>query len=112
MRRIAFPGARIETVPAEAAPGVPAPTPLMTYDAYLLTNSALEPRAAAAIVQSLWDHNEELVTSHRSLAGFTNANAVTDLPIVPYHPGAIEFFRAKGAWTEETDRRQRAAGLA
>jgi TRAP transporter TAXI family solute receptor len=111
MQRIAFPGARIETVPADAAPGVPAPTPLMTYDAYLITNNALEPNAATAIVQSLWDHNEELVSAHRSLGGFTKANAVTDLPILPYHPGAIEFFRAKGAWTEETDRLHRAAGL-
>ncbi len=34
-----------------------------------------------------------------SLRGFKNRTAVTDLPMVPFHPVAIDFYRSKGIWS-------------
>jgi hypothetical protein len=39
--------------------------------------------------------------AHFSLKGFTNKSAATDLPMMPYHPAAIEFYKAKGIWTDK-----------
>jgi TRAP-type uncharacterized transport system substrate-binding protein len=47
----------------------------------------------------MWESDQEMVKAHISMGGFTNAAAVTDRPVIPYHPAAIAFYKEKGVWT-------------
>ncbi len=109
VRKIAFPGAQIVDIPANAAPGIEGVTPMMTYDSYLVSTDQLPAETVRKILTALWDRNAELVASHRNLAGFTRERAVTSVPVIPYHPAAVAFFKEKGAWTDVTDKANTAA---
>lgn len=104
MRKIAFPGAQIAKIPAGAAPGVEAETPMMTYDAYLVATEQLSGETVRKLLTALWDHNDELTAAHRALKGFTREAAVTQVPVIPYHPAAIAFYKEKGVWSEAAEK--------
>ena len=109
LRDLAFPGAQIVNVPANAAPGIEGVTPMMTYDSYLVSTDQLPADTVRKILAALWDRNAELIAAHRNLAGFTRDKAVTSVPVVPYHPAAVAFFKEKGAWTDVADKANTAA---
>ena len=104
MRKIAFPGAQIAKIAAGAAPGVEVETPMMTYDAYLVATEQLSGEMVRKILTALWDHNNELTAAHRALKGFTREAAVTQVPVIPYHPAAIAFYKEKGVWSEAAEK--------
>jgi len=103
LRRMVFPGIRLTTVPALKHLGLPAPTTLITSDSYLVTHKDADPAVLREVLETLWKNTGPLSKAHFSLKGFTNKAAATDLPVLPYHPVAIQFYRAKGIWTKEID---------
>lgn len=103
LRRMVFPGVRLTTVPTLKHLGVPAPTTLITSDSYLVTHKNEDPAIIKEVLEALWNNTKELRKAHFSLRGFTNKSAATDLPVLPYHPAAIAFYREKGVWTKEID---------
>ena len=103
LRELVFPGIRLTTLPALKHLGLPAPTTLITSDSYLVTHKDADPAVLREVLEALWNNTEPLRKAHFSLRGFTNKTAATDLPVLPYHPVAIEFYRAKGVWTNEID---------
>jgi len=109
VRKIAFPGAQIVDIPANTAPGIEGVTPMMTYDSYLVSTDQLPADTVRKILTALWDRNAELVAAHRNLKGFSRDHAVTSVPVIPYHPAAVAFFKEKGAWTEAADKANAAA---
>ena len=111
LRKIAFPGAQIANVPANTAPGIEDVTPMMTYDSYLVSTDQLPADTVRKILTALWDRNADLVSSHRNLAGFTRDHAVTLVPVIPYHPAAVAFFKEKGVWTDTVDKANVAAAV-
>ena len=34
-----------------------------------------------------------------AIGGFKNKTAATELPMLPYHPAAIDFYKSKGIWS-------------
>ncbi|MEE8332842.1 MAG: TAXI family TRAP transporter solute-binding subunit [Alphaproteobacteria bacterium] len=100
LRRMVFPGIRLTKMPPLKHLGLPAPTTLITGDSYLVTHKGADPAILKAVLNALWDNTKPLRKAHFSLRGFSNKTAATDLPMLPYHPVAIEFYRAKGVWTK------------
>jgi hypothetical protein len=74
-------------------------TQLLTYELYVLASSHTKDDVVAAAVKAMWESDPEMVKAHISMGGFTNAAAVTDRPVIPYHPAAIAFYKEKGVWT-------------
>jgi TRAP transporter TAXI family solute receptor len=103
-----FPGAQIAVVPEGSAPGVVADTPMLTYDSYLVVHKDVSDETVHDLLEALWENTEELRNTHRGLSGFTQDAAVTDVPVVPYHPAAVEFYKEKDLWNEEVEQRQQA----
>lgn len=103
LRRRVFPGVRLTNLPALKHLGLPAPTSLITSDSYLVTHKDADPAILTELLNALWNNTKELRKAHFSLKGFTNKAAATDLPVLPYHPAAIEFYRQKGVWTKAID---------
>jgi hypothetical protein len=109
VRKIAFPGAQLVTIPANAAPGVDGDTTMMTYDSYLVSTEQMSAETVRKVLSALWDRNAELVGTHRNLAGFTRDKAVTLSVVVPYHPAAVAFYKEKGVWSDAADKANSAA---
>lgn len=98
-RRAVFPGVRLVTMPPIKRLGLSKPTTLLSSDSYLVTHKNADPELLREILNALWAGTDELRKTHFSLRGFTHKSSATDLPVVPYHPVAIEFYKAKGVWT-------------
>jgi len=101
LRKMVFPGVRLVTVPPIKPLGLPAPTTMITSDSYLITHKNADPAIVKEVLTALWDREKDLEKAHFSLKGFTNKSAVTDLPVMPYLPAAIDFYKAKGIWTDK-----------
>lgn len=100
LRKHIFPGVKLEIVKKNPGIGVGNDIFLITYDAYLVAHKDADGKAVKAALGALWKGTSELVKIHRGLSGFIHEAAVTDIPVVPYHPAAIEFYKEKGVWTE------------
>ncbi|KMK68491.1 TAXI family TRAP transporter solute-binding subunit [Puniceibacterium sp. IMCC21224] len=105
-QEIVFPGARMAVAQDGVAPGIVGPTRLLSYDSYLVSASAASDQMVTDMLQALWDHSDDLFDVHPSMRGFTNDNAVTNAPVMPYHPAAVAFYKSKGVWTDEDQARQ------
>ena len=99
-----FPGVRMTKLPPLKHLGLPAPTHLLVYDSYVITHKDQDPKIINDLLKALWDHTPELQKAHISLRGFTHESAATDLPMIPYHPAAISFYKEKGVWSDGTDK--------
>ena len=100
LRKHVFPGLRLVTMPPIKRLGLSAPTTLITSDSYLMTHKNADPAMIKEVLAGLWEGTEELRKAHFSLRGFTHKSAASTLPMVPYHPAAIDFYKSKGVWTE------------
>lgn len=101
IRKATYPGVRMTKAPPIKKFGVIGPTYLLTYDSYIVTSKNEDPKIVKAILEALWDHTKDLNKAHFSLRGFSHKAAATDLPMIPYHPAAIAFYKEKGLWTDE-----------
>lgn len=101
-----FPGARIAVAKDGVAPGIDGDTRLLSYDSYLVASNDASDAAVTKMLQALWDNEQELFGIHPSMRGFSNDNAVTGAPVMPYHPAAVAFYKEKGVWTDEDQKRQ------
>lgn len=88
--------------------GVEKTMPMLTYDYALAASVKLSNGVVKKILQTLWDHQKELAQIHRSLKRWLPANKLwaSKNATVPYHPGAIEFYKSKGLWTPALEKLQ------
>ena len=105
-RQAAFPGARIGVAKKGAAPGIDAPTRLLSYDSYIVVNKDVPDATITKLLEGLWKGTGDLVKMHPSMRGYTHDSAVTDAPVIPYHPAAIAFYKKMGVWDPEAQKRQ------
>lgn len=102
-RRRVFPGIRLVTMPPIKRLGLSAKTTLLTSDSYLITHKNADPAMIKDVLDALWNNTDELRKAHFSLRGWVNKTAASDLPMLPYHPAAIAYYKAKGIWSAATD---------
>jgi len=94
--------------PNELLPGVVKPTYMLkTEDYYMAREDKISEDEAYAIVESIWDHIDEVRDIDPDLGSLTSPEMlITPGFEVPYHPGAIKFYTEKGIWTQEFEDRQ------
>ncbi len=102
-----FPGSITQVSPGQANVGIRQPnTNLLQYDFYLVGRSNLSDTTVYDIVKSLWVNNKDLTSINNNLTDWTTNNFVVDNFTIPYHPGAIKFYKEKGVWTAAMAKRQ------
>lgn len=95
MRKIS-PGTIITTVqPSPRFPGVVGPTATLTSPFLMTATSAMPDDLVYQIVASLYANKEKLVASHKAFGDFEGKDMHADLGM-PYHPGALKFYKEKG----------------
>ena len=88
--------------------GMPGVTPGVTVVAtpgITAANEDLSDETAYLVIKTLLENHKELFPVHQDFHGWTPERAVRDIGM-PYHPGAIKYYKEKGLWSREMEQRQ------
>ncbi|UOQ94750.1 TAXI family TRAP transporter solute-binding subunit [Halobacillus shinanisalinarum] len=81
-------------------------TILAQYPIALIGSSKVSEETAYRLTKVLWGHYKKLHSQFTWLQTWTPEQMFDPNPSVPYHPGAIKFFKEQGLWTEEAEQKQ------
>jgi TRAP transporter TAXI family solute receptor len=95
-------------IKAGAVTGVVEDTWLSSFRSGVASWETLPDAAAYAIVESIWNDIDAYRTVQVLLKALTRERLATVETTIPYHTGAIQFYKAKGLWTEELEHHQKA----
>lgn len=100
-----FPGTYPMTLKAKApgTAGLHHDTTLQAYDVFMIAGTQLSDDAGYAIVKALYEHEAEIQKGHGMLKRFGKDKMVKANSTIPYHNGAIKFYKEVGLWTQEMD---------
>jgi TRAP transporter TAXI family solute receptor len=104
--RNALPGLYPMLVKGGRFPTIPEDTWCMANDLYLSVNKNVPDDTVQEMLRCLWDFNKELAPLHPILKQWTPDRAVSPVVVLPYHEGAITFYKKKGVWTKEMEQHQ------
>jgi len=106
MKKI-FPGYMVKVVPGPGKTGLEKEQYLWGYDIYLIAGEKVSEGTIYTVTKALWENYKEFEGVHKLLADWTPKSFVTKEALIPYHPGAIKFYKEKGVWTPEMDALQK-----
>lgn len=89
-------------------PGIEKDMYLTYLPTYLVGHAKVSNETIYAVTKALWEHNADLKKANPRLRGWATDKYATADATVPYHDGAIRFFKEVGAWTPEIDAHQKA----
>jgi len=83
--------------PKPAFVGVIAPTRLMVYSAFLVTNTKVPDDVVYKVTKVLYENKPMLTDSSATMKTF-DPSMMAEASPVPYHPGAEKFYKEAGQW--------------
>ncbi len=83
--------------PAPHRVGIHEPTTIMTFDQYLAASAETDPALVEKVVAALYESRDALIEAFAAFRDFGPDKMAKQFP-VPFHPGAIKAYTAKGAW--------------
>jgi TRAP transporter TAXI family solute receptor len=96
--RAVLPRASVQVLnPAPQFAGVVAPTKLIFEDYQVVTGTQVSDDDAYKIAKVLYEHQDKLAGIAKTFAQYDKAELGADRG-VPFHPGAIKFYKEKGIW--------------
>jgi TRAP transporter TAXI family solute receptor len=101
------PGYMIKVKPGPGNTGIEKEQYLWAYDIYLIIYDKVSNEPAYLITKVLWENYTEFEKVHKLLKDWNPSRFVSKNAVIPYHPGAIKFYKEKGVWDEEMDRLQK-----
>jgi uncharacterized protein len=84
------------TIPPCAYPGYDKPNQIVDVWNILVTGERMTDDVAYNIVKTLVEKKAELVAVHKEAESFSLENQVQDRSPIPFHPGALKYFKEKG----------------
>jgi len=103
--QLVMPGSTIKPV-RPGIPGIKVETPTGHVPIVIQTSTHMSNDVAYSLVKAWWDYYKELEPIHPQFRGWIPEIYVNNLATIPYHPGAIKFYKEKGVWTGEHDKMQ------
>ena len=104
--RKAVPGYYPRWVKAGSSTGIVEDTCLVAYDLYLGAGRGVPDAVVEAVLKGVWEHADRFAPIHPVLVEWTRERAVDPDVTIPYHPGAVRFYRERGAWKPGMDQAQ------
>lgn len=107
-RMAAFnPGTYMMVLKKGAAVGVVEDVPVQSEDICIVVAVQLPDEVVQAVLNVLWEHNDELRKVTPRMRAWSRQRMVSTDAAVPFHAGAVKFFRDKGVWSAEMEKLQR-----
>lgn len=78
----------------------------INYATLLLTSTHLSDDTVYSITQTLWNNYKDLQPIHDWLKSWDPQQMFDPNPVIPYHPGAVKFFKDQGVWTDQAQKVQ------
>jgi TRAP transporter TAXI family solute receptor len=104
--RAAVPGYYPHWVKKGEAAAVPEDICVIAYDIYLTVGKGVPHDTVDAMMRAIWDNVDKLKPLHPIFKDWTRERMPTHEVTMPYHVGAVRFFKERGAWTPEMERAQ------
>jgi len=76
---------------------------LWCYDVYVICSAALPDKVVYEVVRVMYENIAELQRFHKQLEEWTQKGLVRADFSIPFHPGAVAFYKGVGLWTAEMD---------
>lgn len=90
------------TVKANNFKNQPKAFPVLGLNALLTTSAKMDEKTVYNMLKSFMGHQEEFRKFHGSARYWNPKRAVLD-PKIPFHPGAIRYYKEAGLWTAKLD---------
>jgi len=91
------PGGTYKTMPKDVT--------VMAFSSIVCGNADLPDSFVYELTKAVWSNFEEFKKYHAG-AKYFSTEAVKRVSYIPYHPGAIKYYKEIGVWTKELDERQ------
>jgi TRAP transporter TAXI family solute receptor len=102
----AMPGCYAVKQPA-GPPGVPEDTVMWGIPLANVATTRMPDHVAYKLVETWWNHYQEYQPIHPILKTWTPETFINPYFTMPYHDGAIQFYKEKGVWTSEMEKKQK-----
>jgi len=95
----------VSLVKSDPATGIKGDTYVIGYPLHLVSSTKVSEKTVYTLLKVWWENLSELQTKHPLFKKWTKEMQALTNFTVPYHPGAIEFFKEVGVWTAVHDAR-------
>ena len=97
------PGYPYKVKPGPGNTGVEKEQYVWAYDIYLIVGEQFPDDVVYIITKALWENYKDFDKVHQLLKDWVPDRFVSKEAVIPYHPGAIKFYKEKGVWTKEME---------
>lgn len=101
-----MPGLQLNIYPPDPNGILPGNIWTLRYQTALGVSAHVDNQIVYDMLEALWEHYEELEPLHAWMKEFTPEQMFDPNPPVPYHDGAVQFFKDKGLWNDEVEKIQ------
>jgi len=101
-----MPGSKVVTADDETMVGIEGPTRVAGIVDYLDTGTHLSDEQAYEIIKTIHENWEELRRDYAQIRPVTAEEVAPADSVIPYHPGAIRYYKEAGLWTDAHERNQ------
>ena len=105
--RKAVPGYSTTTLKAGFSTGIIGDTCVLTFDIYMLGHKGLSNEVVQTSLKAIWDNTDKLPPLHAQFQEWTRERAASADVTLPYHPGAVQFYKDKNLWNAKMDETQK-----
>lgn len=102
----AVPGYYGRVVKAGTAVAVVEDTCFIAYDVYLASSTRTPAHVVEAMLKAVWENTDKMLPVHPLFREWTHERAVDPEVTIPYHDGAVRFYRERGVWTRAMEQAQ------
>ena len=102
----AMPGYYPRVVKPGAITGIVEDTCVVAYDTYFFSGKAVPDQVVELALKAVWEGGEQLVPIHPMFKEWTQDRAVDPDASIPYHPGAVRFYKERNVWKSGMDQVQ------
>jgi TRAP transporter TAXI family solute receptor len=80
--------------------------PVVSLNTYFITRPGVSNDTVYKVTKAILDHNKEFMTYHKAARQYSLKRALVSVSL-PFHPGAIRYFKEKGVWTPALEANQK-----
>jgi TRAP transporter TAXI family solute receptor len=105
--RNAVPGYYLTTLRAGSSTGIVGDTCVLAYDIYMVGHKGLSNEVVAHSLKAIWDNIDKLPPLNPQFQEWTRERATSAEVTIPYHSGAVQFYKEKNLWNAKLDETQK-----